>query len=139
MSAVLIDTNLLIYAFQTSKDIRVSKAKMVLADAARTGSGCVSLQNITEFCSVCLTKLKPRMTPGEVANDISAVLTMFKILPPSYDTVLLALSAVESHKLAFWDAMIWATAQENCIDTVYSEDFQDGRTLGKVRFSNPLK
>jgi predicted nucleic acid-binding protein len=50
----------------------------------------------------------------------------------------MALDAVRDHKLSFWDAMLWATAARAGVTHLFSEDFQDGRVLGPVRFVNPF-
>jgi len=45
---------------------------------------------------------------------------------------------VRDHRLAYYDAQIWACARLNQIPVVLSEDFQDGSTLEGVRFVNPF-
>ena len=50
-----------------------------------------------------------------------------------------ALTAVEQHRLSFWDALIWATARDADVRVILSEDFQDGREIEGVRFVNPFK
>lgn len=50
-----------------------------------------------------------------------------------------ALSAVRSHQLGFWDAMLWATVQEAGCQLLLSENFQNGRKLGRVTFLNPFR
>ena len=50
----------------------------------------------------------------------------------------LALAAVGDHGRSFWDAMLWATAARAGVAAILSEDFQDGRVLGGVRFVNPF-
>ncbi|MCM0019690.1 MAG: hypothetical protein NBV67_06825, partial [Tagaea sp.] len=50
-----------------------------------------------------------------------------------------ALWAVEHHKLAFWDAMLWATCRRAGCSVLFTEDFQDGRLLKGVRFVDPFK
>lgn len=45
---------------------------------------------------------------------------------------------MRDHQLAFYDAQIWAAARLNQIPAVFSEDFQDGRTLEGVQFVNPF-
>ena len=42
------------------------------------------------------------------------------------------------HGLSFWDALIWAAAKENDVPMIYTEDFQDGRDIEGVRYSNPF-
>ena len=50
----------------------------------------------------------------------------------------IAMRAVDDHRVAFWDAMIWAVAREAGCRYLLSEDFQHGRTLEGVTFVNPF-
>ncbi len=43
-----------------------------------------------------------------------------------------AMRAVREHRLAFWDAMLWATARRAGVRPLVSEDLQDGRVLEGV-------
>jgi len=43
-----------------------------------------------------------------------------------------AMRSVGEHRLAFWDAMLWATARRTGVRILISEDFQDGRMLDGV-------
>ena len=49
-----------------------------------------------------------------------------------------ACSVVSATTAAVTSALIWAAAKENGISLIYSEDFQDGRTIEGVRIVNPL-
>ena len=49
-----------------------------------------------------------------------------------------ATEAVRDHGLAFWDAMLWATAREAGCAIIVSEDMQHGRKLGGVTIFNPF-
>ena len=49
-----------------------------------------------------------------------------------------AMRAVREYRLAFWDAMLWATVRRAGVLLMISEDFQDGRLLEGVRFANPF-
>ena len=40
--------------------------------------------------------------------------------------------------MAFWDAMLWATARRAGVGVLVSEDFQDGQTIEGVRIVNPF-
>jgi predicted nucleic acid-binding protein len=46
---------------------------------------------------------------------------------------------VRAHRLAFWDAMLWASAQRAGVRHMLTEDFQDGFALQEVTFINPFK
>jgi predicted nucleic acid-binding protein len=48
------------------------------------------------------------------------------------------MDGVNRHGLAFWDAMLWATARDAGCQLILSEDFQDRRTLEGVTFLNPF-
>jgi predicted nucleic acid-binding protein len=49
-----------------------------------------------------------------------------------------AVALARDHRLSFHDALIVAAAQEAGCDTLYSEDMQHGRTLGRLRVVNPF-
>jgi predicted nucleic acid-binding protein len=53
--------------------------------------------------------------------------------------LLLAHEAVRAHRLAFWDALLWASAQRAGVRHILTEDFQDGLVLREVTFINPFK
>jgi hypothetical protein len=48
------------------------------------------------------------------------------------------LDAVRAHRLAFWDALLWASAQRAGVRHLLTEGFQDGFVLQDVTFINPF-
>ena len=52
--------------------------------------------------------------------------------------LLMALDAVRAHRLALWDAMLWASAQRAGVRHLLTEDIQDGFALQGVTFINPF-
>jgi predicted nucleic acid-binding protein len=50
-----------------------------------------------------------------------------------------ALEAVGANRLAFWDAMLWASAQRAGVRHMLTGDFQDGFVLQDVTFINPFR
>ena len=63
---------------------------------------------------------------------------IFPVFDLTPQIVLEAARGVRDHKMAFYDAQIWAAARLNQIPVVFSEDFQDGQVLEGVRFANPF-
>ena len=49
-----------------------------------------------------------------------------------------AMAAVRDHGISFWDALLWATLRRAGCNLLVTEDLQDGRILGGVRFVNPF-
>jgi predicted nucleic acid-binding protein len=138
MIARLVDSNILIYAYLAeATDARAGLSKTVLVDVARDGGGVLSVQNLTEFSSVCIRK---HHTPvSEIKTHLQELFSMFRIVAPSANSVELALSGVEKYQLSFWDAMLWAVAKENGVIEILTEDFQDGQTVDGILYRNPLK
>ena len=71
----------------------------------------------------------------ETLRDLA---NLAEVVPVTPSMTFLALDAMARHSLSFWDALIWAAAKENGVSLIYSEDFQDGRTIEGVRIVNPL-
>ena len=55
------------------------------------------------------------------------------------DDLTEALSLVRDHRLAFWDALMCATASRVGLNYLLSEDMQDGRRLGGLTIVNPFR
>jgi predicted nucleic acid-binding protein len=140
MSGILLDSNILVYAYiPDPSELKVIRAIDALRRAAEMGNGCVTVQNLAEFSAVALNKAKPPRTPAETKGSIRQIEALFTVLSPSAHHVHLALDAVARHQLSFWDAMLWAVAKDNGIAEIWTEDFEHGRAIEGVLFKNPLK
>ena len=81
---------------------------------------------------------KGRIEPA-AANAILTSYRSFAIVEPYHEVdILAAIDAFARHRLSFWDAVIWAVCQRCGVTTLFTEDLQDGRTLGHVTFMNPF-
>ena len=130
------DTNILVYAADNMAGERHAIAADLMERSIRHG-GCVqTLQSLAEFFSVVTRKAS--IAPDVAASFIKgwqAVLPIEASTPADLD---LAMQAARDHSLAFWDAMLWATARRIGVRVLISEDFQDGRILDGVRFIDPF-
>ena len=52
--------------------------------------------------------------------------------------MMAALDVEKRYRLSYWDAMIVAAAQHAGVETLHSEDFNDGQAFGPVRVVNPF-
>ena len=66
MPQTLIDTNVLIYAYDRSEPHKQRQALAVLDHLVDAGQGVLSTQVLTEFCAVALRKLTAVLTPEQV-------------------------------------------------------------------------
>ena len=63
---------------------------------------------------------------------------VFEVAVADGSALIDAVSAVEEHRLSFWDAMLWAAARQAGCSAILTEDMQHGRRLGGVAFLNPF-
>ena len=126
-----LDTNVLIYAV-LSDDPRCTAAERLLA-----AGGTISVQVLNEFANVARGKLK------WLWLDIEATLALVRsrsgrVREISVLTHEAALALARDHSLAFYDALIVATALEAGCDTLFTEDMQHGRKFGSLTIVNPF-
>ena len=131
-----LDANVLVYAADSEAGDRHRLAVDLMRRASR--ADCIlTLQAIREFFHVVTRKGK--VAPSEAAIVVEGLRATFPVRAAGQATLDIAVPAILKHNLSFWDAMLWATVQQACCRVLLSEDFQDGRKLGKVKFLNPFE
>lgn len=132
---ITIDGNILVHALDRDAGDRHRVAARLITHA--TELDCMlTLQALAEFFMVVTRKAG---MPLEDANaQIDDWRALFPVRAADAATLTRAIAAVRAHRLAFWDAMLWACAKEGGCTALVSEDFQHGRILNGVRFLNPF-
>lgn len=140
--AGLVDTNILVCRY----DKRYPLKQAIAADLLRRGIADRSLvvphQAVVEFVSVVTraNRDKPALfTVEEAHREAEYLLDVFPVIYPAEDTVRTALRGAALYKLSWFDAHLWAYADERGLDPIWSEDFEDGRLYGRVRVCNPFR
>jgi predicted nucleic acid-binding protein len=131
-AGAFLDTNVLVYAFTT--DRRAPAAQALL------GRGCVtSVQTLNEFTNVARRKLG--MTWREGRDALAAIRTLCRAISPNdIETHEEALRIAERHGYTIFDALIVAAALRARCAILYSEDMQDGITIGgRLRIVDPFR
>jgi predicted nucleic acid-binding protein len=135
--SVSFDTNVLVYATATLPSSKSVRARELIARAMRAGSSVLLLQSLAEFSNVAIRKA------GIKVEAVQAIVAAWEAVLPveaaHREDLPAALDAVKAHKLAFWDAMLWATACRIGVHHMLTEDLQDGFQLHGVKFVNPFK
>lgn len=131
-----LDSNILIYAQDKSAGSRHLQA-VALVGRATVADCILTLQSLAETFRVSVAKLG--MSAAEAKVALAIWRRAIPIRPATLEALDAAIAAVDQHRLSFWDAMLWATAREAGCGVILSEDFQDGRTLGGIRFIDPFK
>jgi predicted nucleic acid-binding protein len=138
MSDILIDTNILIYFYDSNTPIKQARAELVLDYLQKYGKGLLSAQNLAEFVSAATRKLVSPLTKEQAYEQVELLIETWPILNLTPQIILEAARGVRDHQLSYYDAQIWASARLNQIPVVFSEDFQDGQILEGVHFINPF-
>jgi len=136
---VLLDTNVLVYAYDISAPHKQSQAVVVLRALEENNAGAVSTQVLSEFFSVVTNRLRPVLPAQLALSELERHAQVWTVLQVTTDLILAAAHAVRDHQLNFWDAQLWAAAKVHGLETIFSENFNSGSSLGGVRFLNPFE
>lgn len=136
--SVLIDTNILAYAYDTTEPLKQKRAMALLDDLAERGIGTITSQVMAELFVVITRKLRNPVTVEDAVRSIAQHARAWQVLDVTPIIVLEAARGVRDHSMSFYDAQLWATAKLNQIPLVLSEDLADGSVIEGVRFTNPL-
>ena len=134
---VRFDRNILVYASLSIPSRKHTGVRDLLVRGMRTGSSILLLQTLAEFSSVAIRKAG--IAVDEIRTTIDAWRAVLPVQGTEDDDLSAALDAVKNHRLAFWDAMLWAAAQRAGVRHLLTEDLQDGFELAGVRFVNPFE
>jgi predicted nucleic acid-binding protein len=136
--AVLVDSNVLIYAWDRDSPTKQAKAIAVLKAVAAAQTGSLSTQVLGETYRGLTRRIRSSLPEDQAAEhmrDLAASWTTYDVTVP---VVLEALRGSVRHHFPYWDAQLWAIARLNHISLVLSEDFADGSVVEGVRFANPF-
>jgi predicted nucleic acid-binding protein len=137
----LIDSNIIIYAFDSTEKKKHEVAKRLLMKGFEGEKFVFSVQNLSEFF-VVITKKVPNPISAKEANTIIKKLAMtdhFWILNFNAVTITKAIEFVEKYKISYWDALIAATMLEKDINIIYTENTKDFSKIPEIKAINPLQ
>jgi predicted nucleic acid-binding protein len=137
MTAVFVDTNVLLYSEDGADADKQSRALAWLKELWTRRCGRLSTQVLSEFYVNATRKLKPAMPSGDARAEVRRYQRWH---PWQVDQATIeAAWAVESrYKLGFWDALIVAAAQQQACEILLSEDLQHDQRFDAVRVINPF-
>jgi predicted nucleic acid-binding protein len=135
MAKVAIDTNLLVYAIDRG-DLNKHRTVHTLLDTLVELDTVVPLQALAEFLHVVTGK--GRLSMEEARDRIEDWQALFPVVAAGPSTLSHAIDGLRRFQMPFWDAMLWATAQEAGVTVLLTEDFQDLGLIEGVPFVNPL-
>jgi predicted nucleic acid-binding protein len=138
MAAIVIDTNVLVYAYDRSEPEKQRRALEVLDELAYTGEGRLSAQVLSEFFVNVTRKIAMPLTVAQARERLQRYVKIWPVVPVTSEVVFEAVRGAREYQFNFWDAQIWAAARLNRVPAVLSEDFNPGAVIEGVRFVDPF-
>lgn len=139
MSAkVFVDTNILVYARDSSENEKQVIAKQWIAHLWESKTGRLSYQSCNEYYVVTTQRLKPGLPKEQARNDIRA----FELWNPvSVDQAVIELAwrLQDRYQFSWWDSLILSAAQIQDCHFLLSEDLQHEQVIDGLTILNPFK
>ncbi|HEY1090694.1 MAG TPA: PIN domain-containing protein [Burkholderiaceae bacterium] len=137
MTAVFVDTNVLVYSEDGADRAKQARAIEWLHALWHRRSGRVSTQVLNEFYVVATRKLTPAMPNG----DARAEVRRYQRWQPwviDHATVETAWAVESRFGLSYWDSLIVAAAKAQACRYLLSEDLQHEQIIDNVQIINPF-
>jgi len=135
----LIDSNILVYAFDSAEKEKHDKASYFLKNAVKQEEGFLSVQTLSEFHSAVTAKIEKKISREKSLETLRELKDNFRIIRYDESTIIEAINLEIIYKIPFWDALIAATMQENNLKTICTENEKDFKKVPWIKTINPLK
>lgn len=138
MSGEFCDTNILVYAYDSTAGAKRERAQRLLERLWQTGDGVVSVQVLQELF-VTVTRKVAHPLPTEEARAVVADMAAWQVVAPDAADVLEAIDGTLRWQVTFWDAMLLVAAKRAEVAVLWSEDLNDGQVYDGVSVRNPFR
>lgn len=130
-----IDTNILVYAEASDEPVKQKIALTLLKQLYEGARGVLSTQVIQEYCNVSLKKLK--LSPLYIRAQLDFY-EQFEVIQVTPAIIRTAIDLHQTRRVAFYDAIVLASAQVAGCSLLFSEDMNIGEIVDGVRIHNPF-
>jgi predicted nucleic acid-binding protein len=135
---IFLDTNILVYAYDTSSGIKHDVARNIVTDLWNSRNGVLSIEVLQEFF-VSITKKIPNPLDIKTAGDIIRDFLLWEIIDNDGELMLAAIDIQSRHRYSFWDSLIIAAAVKIGASVLLTEDLKNGQIIEDVIIKNPFK
>ena len=135
---VFVDTNLLVYRYDTTEPDKQRWAERWLDHLWTEGTGRVSVQVLQELYSSLTRKLDLPMEAAEARSVVRSLLSWDPV-PVEARTIEGAWLLHDRYSLSWWDALIVSAAQIAGCRHLLTEDISHGQDLDGVRVVDPFQ
>jgi len=138
--AALIDTNVLVYRFDTRFPEKQEVAREILRNGILEDSVRIPHQSIVEFVAAVTRNIRGHviLNQADALREAEELLKQFLVLYPDETMLRLAIRGCATYQLSWFDAHLWAYAEHYGLAEIFTEDLQHDRFYGTVRVVNPF-
>lgn len=133
--AALIDTNILVYRFDSRFPEKQKIATEVLRRGISENSVRLPHQAIVEFIAAVTRPIRGHaiLTQVDALREAEEFLQQFTVLYPNESILREAIRGCAAYQLSWFDAHLWSYAEHYGLPVILSEDLQHDRFYGSVR------
>lgn len=132
-----VDTNILVYARDSSEVDKQAKAKQWLTHLWKNESGRISVQVMNEYYVTLTQKLNPGLSREQARADLRA-LTVWQPLEISTTLTESAWEIQDQYGYSWWDTLVITAALFLDCRYLLSEDMQHEQHIGNLTIINPF-
>jgi predicted nucleic acid-binding protein len=132
-----VDTSILMYAHDTTAGLKHHRAKALVEELWRNGTGVISTQVLEELC-IHFRRRTERRPDWKIVREIVKDYMSWEVIVNTGQSVLEALEIERRRGISFWDALIVQAAERSGAAVLYSEDFSNGQVYSLIRVVNPF-
>jgi predicted nucleic acid-binding protein len=138
--AALIDTNVLVYRFDSRFPAKQKIATEILRRGIVEDSVRVPHQAIVEFVAAVTRPIRGHviLKLADALREAEELLKQFTVLYPNEAILREAVRGCAAYQLSWFDAHLWAYAEHYGLEEILTEDLQHDRLYGSVRVVNPF-
>lgn len=136
---ILLDTNILIYAYDRSSLYHAKAAEIIKLALAGDFEAVVAQQNLVEFANVLTSNYK--ISASSVSQDIENISKDFQLITPLPKTIHLFLTLIRdlNVKTYLFDIYLVATMISNDIESLITLNDKDFAGIKGLTVINPYK
>ena len=134
----LVDTNVFVYGYIGEDLTKHERADQILNQVETDRMGYVSTQVLNELFSRLTRGTQRPAVLADAEETVTTIALRWTVLDTTREIVIEAIRGVRRYRFAFWDSLIWASANMNGVPYVLSEDFSHRQRIEGVTFLNPF-
>ncbi len=134
-----VDTNVLLYAVDEDEPAKRKQARDLLRQLGHTDEPLLPWQVLGEFlASLRRWEQQRGYDPRRTRRYFPLITSRMRIVYPNLAAADRSFELRERYSLSHRDSMLLAACAIAGVDTLYSEDMDDGMTYGTVKVVNPF-